>query len=80
MTGQTTAGAHPASTLAAADPITSAAASTRAPAGLRRRRAAVRGHGPRPGADPARFNLTRNALSLLDDGSLGWIQAVCCTR
>jgi hypothetical protein len=75
MTGQTTAGAAPAKTLTAADRITPTAAST----GARRACAAA---GPlfvaaavvqaltRPG-----FNLTRNALSLLDDGSLGWIQA-----
>ena len=75
MTGQTTAGARPAATLTAAGRITPAAASTRA---LRACAAA----GPlfvavavvqaltRPG-----FNLTRNALSLLDDGTLGWIQA-----
>lgn len=76
MTGQTTAGAHPAGTITAADRITRDAASARA------LRACAIVAGPlfvvaglaqaltRPG-----FNLTRNALSLLDDGSLGWIQA-----
>jgi hypothetical protein len=76
MTGQTTAGAHTAGTLTAADRITPDAASPRA------LRACAAAAGPlfviaalvqaltRPG-----FNLTRNALSLLDDGSLGWIQA-----
>ena len=77
MTGQTSAGAAPARTLTAADPITRAATSTSTRA-LRACAAA----GPlfvatalaqaltRPG-----FNLSRDALSLLDDGNLGWIQA-----
>ena len=76
MSGQTTARAHPAGTITAADRITPDAPSTRA------LRACAAVAGPlfvvaalvqaltRPG-----FNLTRNALSLLDDGSLGWIQA-----
>ena len=76
MTGQTTAGAHPAGTVPASDRITRDAASARA------LRACAIVAGPlfavaglvqaltRPG-----FNLTRNALSLLDDGSLGWIEA-----
>jgi Protein of unknown function (DUF998) len=76
MTGQTTAATHPAGTITAADRITPDAASTRA------LRACTAAAGPlfvvaalvqaltRPG-----FNLTRNALSLLDDGSLGWLQA-----
>ena len=76
MTGQITAGAHTAGTLTAADRIMPDAASPRA------LRACAAAAGPlfviaalvqaltRPG-----FNLTRNALSLLDDGSLGWIQA-----
>ena len=76
MTGHRTAGTRPAGTVTAADPITPGTASTRA------LRACAAAAGPlfvvaalvqaltRPG-----FNLTRNALSLLDDGSLGWIQA-----
>ena len=76
MIGRTTAGAHPAGTITAADPVTPDAA------GARALRACAAVAGPlfvtaaliqaltRPG-----FNLTRNALSLLDDGSLGWIQA-----
>ena len=76
MTGQTTARAHPAGSLTAANPTAPDPASTRA------LRACGAVAGPlfvaaglaqaltRPG-----FNLTRNVLSLLDDGSLGWIQA-----
>jgi hypothetical protein len=76
MTGQITARTHPAGTTTAADRIAPGAARARA------LRACAVAAGPlfvvaalvqaltRPG-----FNLTRNALSLLDDGSLGWIQA-----
>ena len=76
MTGQTTARAHPAGTITPANPITPSAASVRAlracaaVAGPLFVAAAVAQALTRPG-----FNLTRNALSLLDDGSLGWIQA-----
>jgi len=75
MTGQTRAGAAPASALTATDRITPAAASTLAlrvcaAAGPLFVAAAVVQALTRPG-----FNLTRNALSLLDDGNLGWIQA-----
>jgi hypothetical membrane protein len=74
MTGHSTAGTCPAGTITTAGP--SDAAKTRA------LRACAAAAGPlfvvaglvqaltRPG-----FNLTRDALSLLDDGSLGWIQA-----
>ncbi len=76
MTSQTTARAHPARAITAADRNTSDAPAARA------LRACAAVAGPlfvvvalvqaltRPG-----FNLTRNALSLLDDGSLGWVQA-----
>jgi hypothetical protein len=77
MTRQTTARAHLPVTATAADRITPHPARTRA------LRACAATAGPlfvvaalvqaltRPG-----FNLTRNALSLLDDGTLGWIQTI----
>ncbi len=76
MTGQITAGTDPAGTSTAARQITLGTSHPRA------WRACAAAAGPlfvaaatvqaltRPG-----FNLTRQALSLLDDGSLGWIQA-----
>lgn len=76
MTVQRTAGAAPAGSITAADPIAPGPASTRvlrtcgAVAGPLFVVAALVQALTRPG-----FSLTRNALSLLDDGSLGWIQA-----
>ncbi|HEY6311707.1 MAG TPA: DUF998 domain-containing protein [Streptosporangiaceae bacterium] len=75
MTGQTTAGAHPAGTIPAEGLISPGAASTRT------LRACAGAAGSlfvisvtaqaltRPG-----FNLTRDAASLLDDGPWGWVQ------